>query len=81
MEEVDKLVASYRNTPHSVTGKKPSKLMFNHVIDTKLPRFPSVSRRRHHQEARKRDEIAKTLITERCDVKHRTILVEMKPED
>ena len=29
VEEVDKLVTAYRNTPHSVTGQKPSKLMFN----------------------------------------------------
>lgn len=28
-EEVDKYVAVYRNTPHSVTGEKRSKLMFN----------------------------------------------------
>ena len=34
------LVAAYRNTPHTVTGVKPSKLMFNMDIDTNLPRFP-----------------------------------------
>ena len=38
VEEVDKVVSAYRNTPHTVTKVKPSKLMFNRDIATKLPR-------------------------------------------
>ena len=31
------ICCAYRNTPHSVTGQKPNKLMFNRVVATKLP--------------------------------------------
>ena len=81
VEEVDKLVAAYRNTPHSVTGIKPSKLMFNRDVSTKLPRFPTTSRGKHHQEARERDKAAKELMKERYDAKHRTKLVNINLGD
>ena len=81
MEEVDKLVASYRNTPHSVTGQKPSKLMFNREVDTKLPRIPSKSKGKHHEEARSKDRKAKEEMKQRYDKKHRTRFVEINPGD
>ena len=56
MEEMDKYVASYRNTPHSTTGEKPNNLMFNREVQTKLPSFPTKSKGKHHQEAWKRDQ-------------------------
>ena len=37
VEEVHKYVANYRNTPHSITGEKPTKLLFNRDVKTKLP--------------------------------------------
>ena len=76
IEEVDKLVASYRNTPHSAT-----KLMFNREVNTKLPRFTTTSRGRHHEKARRNDKMAKLETKRRYDAKHRTRLVEIKPGD
>ena len=59
IEEVDKMVAAYRNTPHTVTKVKPSLLMFNRDISTKLPRFTKTPRGRHHTEAKKNNREAK----------------------
>ena len=81
VEEVDKLVAAYRNSPHSVTEVKPSMLMFNRDITTKLPRLPTTSRGRHHQRARNKDRTAKEQMKSRYDAKHRTQKVEIKPGD
>ena len=81
VEEVDKLVAAYRNTPHSVTEVKPSMLMFNRDIATKLPRFPTTTRGRHHRQARSKDKAAKEEMKRRYDAKHRIRLVEIKPGD
>merc|ERR1712030_226932 len=81
LEEVDKLVASYRNTPHSVTGEKPYKLMHNRDIRTKLPSFRSVSRGKHHREAREKDREAKLQMKERYDAKNRTKQVEINLGD
>ena len=81
VEEVDKVVSAYRNTPHTVTKVKPSKLMFNRDIATKLPRFTSSPRGRHHTEARANDKEAKELMKDRYDTKHRTRLVEIKVGD
>ena len=36
-DEVVKYVFAYRNTPHSVTGEKPSILLFNQDLEDKLP--------------------------------------------
>ena len=79
IEEVDKVVAAYRNTPHSVTKVKPSLLMFNRVIVTKLPRFTAASRGKHHREARTKDKSAKEEMT--YDRKHRTKTVKIKKGD
>merc|ERR1712030_188654 len=67
VEEVDKVVSAYRNTPHSVTKVKPSKLMFNRDIHTKLPRFTEAPRGKHHKEARENDRAAKEMMKERYD--------------
>ena len=81
MEGVNKLVASYRNMPHSVTVQKPSKLMFNMEVDTKLSRIPSKSRGNYHKEARINDKKAIEEIKRRYDKKHRTRFVEINPGD
>ena len=73
VEEVNKLVASYRNTPHSVIGQKPSKLMFN--------RLSSTSKGKHHKEARRNDREAKRKMKERYDRKHQTRVVKFSPGD
>ena len=54
-EGVQKYVTAYRNTPHSTTGEKPSKLMFGRDVITKLPRLvaPSNTIRRHASPRRK----------------------------
>ena len=81
IEEVDKVVAAYRNTPHSVTKVKPSLLMFNRDITTKLPRFTTASRGRHHREARSNDKRAKIKMKRNYDKKHRTKTVTIKVGD
>ena len=52
IEEVDKVVVAYRKTPHMVTD-----------TNTKLPRFPTVYRGKHHMEARSKDREAKHQMT------------------
>ena len=79
MEGVNKLVASCRNTPHSVMGRKPSKLMLNMEVDTKLPRIPSKSRGKHHKEARINDKKVIEEIKRCYNKKHRTRFVEINP--
>ena len=73
VEEVNKVVASYRNTPHSVIGQKPLKLMFN--------RLSSTSKGKHHKEARRNDREAKRKMKERYDRKHQTRVVKFSPGD
>ena len=72
VEEVDKFVAAYHNTPHSTTGEKPSKLLFNHEVNTKLPRFPKVSAAKHHNEARRQDREKGERMKRQYNDKHRT---------
>ena len=81
VEEVDKFVAKSCNMSHSVTGEKPSKLLFNRDIADKLPRLPTTSKGRHHQKARKRDQEAKQEMKIQYDSKYKTKLVEMKIGD
>ena len=80
-EEIDKYVAAYGNTPHTTTGEKPSKLMFNRDIETKLLRIPTTSRGRHHERARKKDREAKEKAKGYYDAKHRTRQEEIKEGD
>ena len=80
-EAVDKYMAAYRNTPHTTTGQKPSKLMWNKDIKTKLPSLPTKSTGKHHKEARKRDQKEKDKMVERYNTKHRTRQVKFKVGD
>ena len=74
-------MAAYRNTPHSVTEVKPSLLMFNRDITTKLPRFTTAPRGKHHQQARSNDKRAKEEMKRSYDKKHRTRTVKIKEGD
>ena len=71
-EEVAKYVASYRTTPHTVTGQTPNKLMFNREISSKLPQWTTKSQAKHHREARRKDQQAKEKTKKYFDKKHRT---------
>ena len=42
-EELPKILMLYRATPHPVSGKSPSMLLFNHEIRTKVPHIESLS--------------------------------------
>ena len=42
-EELPKILMLYRATPHPVSGKSPSMLLFNHEIRTKVPHIKNVS--------------------------------------
>ena len=59
----------------------PKKLMFNRDITTKLPKFTTTPRGRHHEKARTKDRDAKQQMKTRYDAKHRTRLVEIRPGD
>ena len=80
-EAVQEYVAAYRNTPHATTGEKPSKLLFNRDVSTKLPRFTKNSKAAHHKEAQKREKEKKTEMKRRYDAKHRVKLVDIKVGD
>ena len=80
-EAVDKYVAAYRNTPHSTTGEKPSKLMWNRDIATKLPSFTKDAKGRHHSQARKRDQEETKKMAQRYDQKHQARQVNFKVGD
>ena len=54
-EVLDELIISYRNTPYATTSEKPSKLLFNRNLQTKLPGYPDKPSGKHHQDARLRD--------------------------
>ena len=80
-EEVNKFVAAYRNTPHSSTGEKPSKLLFGRDVATKLPRFQKTPAGKHHQSARKMEKEKKDEMKRQYDRKHRVRLTDIKVGD
>lgn len=49
--EVRKYLVSYRNTPHSITGKSPAEMLFGRKIRTKLPQIQDI----HNDEIECRD--------------------------
>ena len=51
-----KLVMAYRNTPHFTTGEKPTKLLFNWEVGTKLPDYTCKSTGKCHKGANKKDK-------------------------
>ena len=80
-DEVNKYVASYRNMPHSVTGDKPSYLLFNRGIKDTLPRLPTKRKGKQHEEARMRDREGKEESKAQYDKKHRVVEQEIKEGD
>lgn len=81
VEEVDKLVFAYRNTPLTVTGLNPTKLAFNREVKTKLPRFTKASRGQHHKQVREKNWEAKIEMQRRYDMIHQTREVPLKLGD
>jgi hypothetical protein len=69
-EEVAKFLINYRNTPHSSTKKKPSELMMNRNVKTKLPVLIRPPRSELHLTAQDNDRAAKAKHKEYGD-KHR----------
>ena len=80
-QDPEEEVATYRSTPHTVTGFTPNKLMFNHEIGTKLPSLPTKSQVKHHKEARKRDQKTKEKTKVAHDKKHRARQVDIQVGD
>ena len=74
-------MANYRNTPHSTTGEKPSKLLFNRDIVDKLPREDKIPRGEHHKNARRRDAEAKKKMKAMFDTKNIVRMVEIRVGD
>ena len=68
--EITKFLMTYRNTPHSSTGKTPASLMMDRKIRTKLPALISTPKSEKHLEAQKKDREAKTKQKEYAD-RHR----------
>ena len=81
VEEVKKCVAAYRNTPHRITGEKPSKLLYGRDIETKLPRISKTIKGRHHENARRNERAAKTERKETFDKRKRVKLVNIRVGD
>ena len=69
-EEISKFLINYRNTPHSSTKKKPSELMMNRTVRTKLPALIKPPRNELHLTAQANDRAAKAKHKEYGD-KHR----------
>ena len=42
-KELPKILMTYRASPHQISGKSPSMLLFNHEIRTKVPHIESNS--------------------------------------
>ena len=70
-------MATYRNTPHSSTGEKPSKLPFGRDVATKLPRFQKVPKGKHHEEARKKEQRSKEVMKTQYDRRRRVKWVDL----
>ena len=54
--EIERRLMQYRNTPHPSTGKKPSELMFNRMVHTRLPTVRKPISTKAVQEAREKDQ-------------------------
>eukprot|EP00105_Crassostrea_gigas_P012666 XP_011428727.1 PREDICTED: uncharacterized protein LOC105329234 [Crassostrea gigas] len=54
-KELSKFLSAYRNTPHTVTGVAPNKLIFRYPVKTKIPSFPE----RDEEDIRVKDWIKK----------------------
>ena len=53
---IERRLARYRNTPHPSTGKKPSELMFNRTVRTRLPTVRDPVSTQAVKEAREKDQ-------------------------
>ena len=78
---LNELIMSYRNTPHAATGEKPSKLLFNRDISTKLPNYTTRPRHKHNKEAERNDKIAKERQKEYYDKRKRVTNVKINVGD
>nr|XP_034336132.1 uncharacterized protein K02A2.6-like [Crassostrea gigas] len=63
VSEEELLEATYRNTPHTVTGVAPNKLIFRYPVKTKIPSFPG----RDEEDIRVKDWIKKKKEKEYAD--------------
>ena len=75
-KEVNVFLLNYRATPHLTTNEPPSKLLFNRVINTKLPEL--VKQQDHP--VRKRDKEKKVHMKEDAD-RRRAKVLELKVDD
>lgn len=62
-KELPKFLSAYRNTPHTVTGVAPNKLIFRYPVKTKIPSFPE----RDEEDIRVKDWIKKKKEKEYAD--------------
>ncbi|XP_042234799.1 uncharacterized protein LOC121874636 [Homarus americanus] len=83
-QQLGKFLMHYRNTPHSMTGETPAKLLMGRNIKVKLPQVS------HDLEdtqvtcwdvARKRDKREKEKLKLRTDNRNKSKLVELRPTD
>ena len=81
MEEVKKYVATYRNTPHRITGEKTSKLLYGRDIKTKLPRITKTVKGKHHKNAKRNERRAKRQRKKTFDTRKKAKLVPIKVGD
>ena len=71
-DRINQYLMNYRNTRHSTTGEKPSKLMMDREIRTKLPSIlKKAPRKGCHKEARDKDEEGRQKQKEYADKRRR----------
>ena len=76
-KEVNVFLLNYKSTPHLTTNEPPSKLLFNRVINTKIPKLV----KQQENQVRKRDKEKKVQMKEDADRRKRAKLLELKVDD
>ena len=67
-QEIERLLRTYRSTPHSTTNKSPSELLFGYSRTSRLPElFEEANSSPAHQQARKEDQKAKAKMKKHGD--------------
>lgn len=80
-EELLLFLQMYYTTPHSVTGKTPTELMFGRTIRSKIPSIQDIEFTPPPTEYRDRDKMLKTMGKEREDARRRAIPSEVSVGD
>ena len=76
-KEVNVFLLNYRAMPHLMTNEPPSKLLFNRVINTKLPELVKPQ----YDQVRKRDKEKQVQMKEDAERRRRTKVLELNVDN